>query len=105
VNITTVDVAASSAAAQPTATRTGFDQPVRDPLAWAVLAAIFCFAPTGVVAVVHAARVKPLLAAGQVAAARRAAKVARRYCWVSLAVTACFVLVVYLGADGYSSVH
>ena len=73
---------------------------VRDHLLWAILSTVLCFTPTGVVAVVHAARVKPLLAAGQVGAARRASTLAARFCWVSLGVTVCFVLVIYLGAGG-----
>jgi hypothetical protein len=71
----------------------------------AVLSTVFCFVPTGVAAVVYAGQVRTLLALGQVAAARRASRTAKRLCWVSLAVTLTFLAVIIVGADGYTRNH
>lgn len=83
----------------------GTDTVVATYLVAAVLSTVFCFVPTGVAAVIYAGQVKALLALGDVAAARRASRMARRLCWVSLSVTLTFVLVIVVGADGYSSSH
>ncbi|MET0740516.1 MAG: CD225/dispanin family protein [Candidatus Nanopelagicales bacterium] len=76
---------------------------MRSHLAWAVVSTLLCFAPTGVAAVVFAARVQPLLAADDVAGARRASKIAKRLCLVSLALTVLFVAVIAAGVDGYAA--
>ncbi|MGZ4592068.1 MAG: CD225/dispanin family protein [Actinomycetes bacterium] len=84
-------------------TRTG--DPLRVPtyLVAAVLVTVFCFVPTGVAAVIFAGRVSALLAGGDVEAARRASRTAKRLCWVSLSVTVTFLVIIVVGADGYSS--
>jgi hypothetical protein len=76
---------------------------LRSHLAWAVVCTLLCFAPTGVAAVVYAARVQPLLAAGDVAAARRASRIAKRLCLLSVALTVLFVAVIAAGLDGYAA--
>ena len=100
MNPTAVDLFAPQGATLPRRSQTSDLLDVPDHLVWAVLSTVLCFTPTGVVAVVHAARVKPLLAAGRVVAARRASTLAARFCWVSLAVTVSFLLTIYLGAVG-----
>ena len=75
---------------------------VRSHLAWAVVSTLLCFAPTGVAAVVYAARVQPLLAAGDVEGAQRASRIAKQLCVVSLALTVLFVAVIAFGIDGYA---
>jgi hypothetical protein len=81
-------------------TRTSGSPTVRSHLAWAVVSALLCFAPTGVAAVVYAARVQPLLAAGDTAGAERASSIAKRLCLVSLALTTLFVAAIATGIDG-----
>ena len=78
---------------------------VRSHLVAAVLVTLFCFAPTGVAAVVWAGNVRTRLALGDVEGARRASATARRLVWVSVAVTVTFLLVVVVGANGYSDTH
>ena len=81
------------------------DVRVRTHLVAAVLVTLFCFAPTGVAAVVWAGNVRTRLALGDIEGARRASAVARRLCWVSLAMTLAFLLVVVVGSQGYSDTH
>lgn len=71
----------------------------------AVLSTVFCFVPTGLAAVVSAGQVRAFLAAGDVEAAQRASRRAARFCWISLSVSVMFLLVIVVGADGYSSSH
>jgi hypothetical protein len=78
---------------------------VRSHLAAAVVCALLCFAPLGVAAVVYAGNVRTRLALGDVEGARRASRIAKRLCWASAAVTLGFLLVIVVGAGGYSSVH
>jgi hypothetical protein len=86
-------------------TRRSDDVVVSTHMVAAVLATVFCFVPTGVAAVVYAGQVRMLLAVGDVAGARRASRMAKRLCWVSLSVTLTFLMVIVVGADGYSSSH
>jgi hypothetical protein len=81
------------------------DVRVRTHLVTAVLVTLFCFAPTGVAAVVWAGNVRTRLALGDIEGARRASAVARRLCWVSVAMTLGFLLVVVVGSLGYSDTH
>ena len=55
-----------------------------DYLAWAILATILCCIPFGVVAIVYAAQVNSLVAAGNYAAAWKASQNAKKWCLVSL---------------------
>lgn len=95
-----LDVERYDAVVKPSPAVARVGKPVRDPLVLAVLVTILCFAPTGVIAAVHAARVKPLLAAGELAAARRAAARAALFCWISMGVSVMFLLVICIGAGG-----
>ena len=78
---------------------------VRSHLAAAVLCALVCFAPLGIAAVVWAGNVRTRLALGDVEGARSASRMVRRLCWASAAVTAGFLLLIVVGAGGYSDVH
>jgi hypothetical protein len=79
--------------------------PVRSHLAAAVVCTLVCFAPLGVAAVVFAGNVRTRLALGDVEGARHASRMAKRLCWASAAVTMAFLLVIVVGAGGYSDVH
>ena len=87
------------------AARPSDDAVVPSYMVAAVLSTVFCFVPTGVAAVIYAGQVKTLLALGDVAAAQRASRTAKRLCWVSLSVTLTFLMVIVVGADGYSASH
>jgi Interferon-induced transmembrane protein len=78
---------------------------VRSHLVAAVVCTLVCFAPLGVAAVVYAGNVRTRLALGDVEGARHASRMAKRLCWASAAVTMCFLLVIVVGAGGYSDVH
>jgi hypothetical protein len=78
---------------------------VRSHLAAAVVCTLVCFAPLGVAAVVYAGNVRTRLALGDVEGARHASRMAKRFCWASAAMTMCFLLVIIVGAGGYSDVH
>src|SRR5262245_11784823 len=78
---------------------------VRSHLAVAVVCALVCFAPLGVAAVVYAGNVRTRLAMGDVDGARKASRIAKRLCWASAAVTMGFLLLVIIGAGGYSNEH
>ena len=87
------------------ATVPAHDQPVRTHLVAAVVCTLVCFAPTGVAAVVAAGTVRTRLALGDVEGARKASAMARRLVWASVAMTVTFLLVVVVGAKGYSDTH
>ena len=78
---------------------------VRSHLAVSVVCALVCFAPLGVAAVVYAGNVRTRLALGDVQGARRASRMAKRLCWTSAAITMGFLLMIVVGAGGYSDVH
>jgi hypothetical protein len=94
-----------TAATQPSRTRAPEMDRVRSHLAAAVVCTLVCFAPLGVAAVVYAGNVRTRLALGDVEGARRASRMAKRLCWASAAMTMCFLLVLVVGAGGYSDVH
>jgi len=66
----------------------------RSHLAWAVLATLFCCLPTGILAVVYAAKVDGLFNAGDYVSAREASRHARD--WVLISVGAIVALVAVL---------
>ncbi|MGH3463873.1 MAG: CD225/dispanin family protein [Kribbellaceae bacterium] len=78
---------------------------VRSHLAAAVVCALVCFAPLGIAAVVYAGNVRTRLALGDVEGARHASRMAKRLCWASATVTMGFLLVIVVGAGGYSDIH
>ena len=78
---------------------------VRSHLAVAVVCALVCFAPLGVAAVVYAGNVRTRLALGDLEGARHASRMAKRLCWTSAAITMGFLLMIVIGAGGYSEVH
>ena len=94
-----------TATAAPALRRAPDVRPVRTHQAVAVVCALVCFAPLGVAAVVYAGNVRTRLALGDLEGARRASRIAARLCWMSALVTLVFLLVVVLGADGYSAVN
>jgi hypothetical protein len=94
-----------TAATSPSRTQAPELSRVRSHLAVAVACALLCFAPLGVAAVVYAGNVRTRLALGDVEGARRASRMAKRLCWASAAMTLVFLLVIVVGAGGYSTVH
>jgi Interferon-induced transmembrane protein len=74
-------------------------------LAAAVVCTLVCFAPLGVAAVVYAGNVRTRLALGDLEGARRASRMAKRLCWASAAMSIAFLLVIVVGAGGYSDIH
>jgi len=78
---------------------------VRTYLVPAVICTLLCFAPTGVAAVVLAGRARAAEAAGDLVAAHRAGRAARRMCWASVLVTLGFLAIIVVGADGYTAHH
>lgn len=64
-------------------------------LVWAILSTILCCLPFGVVAIVYASQVDSYWFAGDHEAARRSAKNARTWTWVSVGVAA-FCWLAYL---------
>lgn len=67
-------------------------------LVWAILATLCCFLPTGIAAIVYAARVDGLWAAGDHAGAVDASKKAAMWSWISLGVCGVvFVISFFLG--------
>jgi hypothetical protein len=75
-------------------------------MVWAVIS-IFLFWPTAIAAIVYAAKVAPALASGDVAGARRASGLAKRFSWISLAVCVGIVLIAVVAAlaSGGSSTY
>jgi hypothetical protein len=63
-------------------------------LAQAILVTLFCFWPTGIPAIVNAARVNSKLVRGDYAGALEASRKAKMWCWISLGVGVA-VIVVY----------
>ena len=94
-----------TAAVSPSRTRVPELVRVRSHLAAAVVCTLVCFAPLGVAAVVCAGNVRTRLALGDREGARRASRMAKRLCWASAAVTIAFLLVIVVGAGGYSALH
>jgi hypothetical protein len=94
-----------AAAAAPSRPRVPELDRVRSHLAAAVVCTVVCFAPLGVAAVVCAGNVRTRLALGDLEGARRASRMAKRLCWASAAVSMAFLLVIVVGAGGYSDIH
>ena len=94
-----------TAAVSPSRTRVPELVRVRSHLAAAVVCTLVCFAPRGVAAVVCAGNVRTRLALGDIEGARRASRMAKRLCWASAAVSIAFLLVIVVGAGGYSDIH
>lgn len=65
-------------------------------LAHAILVTLFCFLPTGIVAIVYAARVSSQLAAGDYDGALQSSRRARKWCWVSFAAGLVIAVVYFL---------
>jgi hypothetical protein len=72
---------------------------VPNHMVWAVLVTLFCFLPTGIVAIVFASQVSSKLAAGDYAGAVEASNKAKMWSIVSVVVgVLLFVLVIALSA-------
>ena len=94
-----------TAATSPSSTGMRELDHVRSHLAVAVVCTLVCFAPLGVAAVVYAGNVRTRLALGDVEGARHESRMAKRLCWAIEAMTMFFLLVIIVGAGGYSDVH
>lgn len=79
--------------------------PVPNHLVWAILATLFCCLPTGIVSIIHAAKVNGLVAAGDIAGAQAASASAKKWAlwsvgaWV-VQILLVVVYVVLMGAAG-----
>jgi interferon-induced transmembrane protein len=73
-------------------------------LVWAILVTLFCFLPTGIAAIVFAARVDSKLAAGDVAGAIEASNKAKMWTIIS-AVVGVVVLVIVIAASAGTSTN
>ena len=71
---------------------------VKPPWAMAVGALIFCF-PLGIFAVIYAARVKPSVASGNLAAAQKASSRVKVMFWISVVVLALIIVGIVAGAN------
>lgn len=77
---------------------------VPNNLVWAILATLFCCLPTGIVSIIHAAKVDGLAAAGNLAEAQAAADSAKKWAlysiagWVLQVVLAIIYVVFVIGA-------
>jgi len=73
------------------------NQPVHVPnnLVWAILSLIFCFWPTGIPAVVYAAKVDSRVARGDIYGAQEAAAKSRKWAWISFGIWL-FLFVLYM---------
>lgn len=65
-------------------------------LAWSIFVTIFCFLPTGIVAIVHATKVKSLVVSGNMIAARNASLKARRWSFISVWIAIAFWSLVFM---------
>ena len=65
-------------------------------LIFAILCTAFCCLPFGIVAIVYSSQVNGLVAAGNIDAARDAAKKAKIWCWASFGSTAAVFLLYFL---------
>lgn len=65
-------------------------------LVWAILALILCFWPTGIAAVVYAAKVDSRIAMGDYAGAKEASDKSKKWSWISFTV-GIIVIVLYIG--------
>ena len=68
-------------------------------LVWAILATICCCPPTGIVSIVYAAQVNGLVAAGDIAAARKASQDTQAWIWASVSIG--IALAVAYGLTGF----
>jgi hypothetical protein len=62
---------------------TGYSPTIPSYLAQSILVTIFCCVPFGIVAIVYAARVSSLLAAGDYQGALEASSKAKMWCWIA----------------------
>jgi hypothetical protein len=73
--------------------------PVPTYMVWAILATVFCFLPTGIVAIVFASQVSSKLAAGDRAGAVEASNKAKVWTIVSVVVGVLFVIALFAVAS------
>ena len=71
----------------------------------AVVCALLCIGTPAIAAVISAGNVRTRLALGDLEGARRASRKTLWLCCASAMMTMSYVLVIVLGADGYSQVH
>ena len=70
---------------------------VKNYMVPAVLCALLTFFPTGIAAIVYAAKVNPALQLGDVAGALQASSKAKLFCWISLGIGIVLWLIVLGG--------
>jgi hypothetical protein len=74
-------------------TRPLMTAPVPNYMVWAILVTLFCFLPTGIVAIVFASQVSSKLAAGDRAGAVEASNKAKMWTIISVVVGIVFVVI------------
>ena len=80
-------------------------RPVPTHLTLAVVCALVCIGTPAIAAVICAGNVRTRLALGDLEGARRASRTTLWLCCASVLITMSYVVVIVLGADGYSRVH
>jgi hypothetical protein len=90
--------------ATPPAHAAGVPQRMSVPtnMVWAVLTTLFCFPPTGIVAIVYASKVSGLLSAGNYAGAVEASKKAKMWSIISVVAFVCFLFIYAAGMESGS---
>lgn len=86
----------------------GYGTPMAQPkvesyLVFAILVTLFCFLPTGIVAIVYSSQVSSKLAAGDYAGAVEASNKAKTWVIVSAAVGVVWVILIAIFAIGAAS--
>jgi hypothetical protein len=74
--------------------------PVPNYLVWAILVTLFCFLPTGIVAIVYASQVSTKLSAGDVAGATEASNKAKMWTIISAVAGVLIAVIVIAGTAG-----
>ncbi len=77
--------------------------PVPTYLVWAILVTLFCFLPTGIVAIVYASQVSSKLQAGDIAGAREASNKAKMWTIISAVAGVVLAIALVAGSVGTSS--
>ncbi len=78
------------------------DVPIPTYLVWAILVTLFCFLPTGIVAIVFASQVSSKLQAGDLAGAREASNKAKMWTIISAVAGVVLAIALVAGSVGTS---
>jgi hypothetical protein len=92
--ICTTAISAYFLSINPTKTIKQMDSKPDDYLVWSILVTVFCFVPTGIVAIVYSSRVDNAWYRGDKQYACEMAQKAKKYCLISLVVAIVIVFLV-----------